>query len=119
MVDSNENHNGVTTDVASIDEPEKSRSRKISLKKKISLPNRGLVQINENDNDDILMKFERSKSLDPTQQKMFDDFDSRRFRQRISSIMSLGDLGGLLTHLDIYAEYFGVQFVNSVFFFFF
>lgn len=93
-MNSSENNNDVKADVTSIDEAEKSRSRKISFKKKISLPNKGLDQINENGNDDISMKFERSKSLDPTQQKMFDDFESRRFRQRISSIMSLGDLGG-------------------------
>lgn len=94
VMDSKDNDNGVDADVTSNNvEPEKSRSRKISLKKKISLPNRGLDQINENDNEDILMKFERSKSLDPTQNAL-DDFCAQRFRARALSIMSLGDMGG-------------------------
>lgn len=97
-MDSNDDKSKVKVEIASdSNNNESGRSKlKNSIKKKISLPNGGLNQINENseiDTNDIYLKLERSKSLDPTH--AYEDFEQIRTRiSSIMSIMSLGDMGG-------------------------
>lgn len=62
------------------------------VKPRLSVPHEDQVLKNfrnENGNFDVLIKCERSKSLDPTQIEGFDPI-----KKRISSMMSLGEWGG-------------------------
>lgn len=98
--DNENNKNDVKVNMISEDGEYEFQQTKIEKPSEVKVPRvkkLSLILNNTSAREEVYMKLERSKSLDPTQKVDFD-----YVRTRVSSIMSLGDMGGDAMVIETY-----------------